>query len=131
MISGSKNDLAIQLYGDNLDSLAQKATEIAQVATNTKGAGDVRIEQTEGLPQLIINYNREKVALYNVNINELNTIIRAAFAGEKAGTIYEGQRHFDLTVRLGDSYRNDIDLGQIVCNDPERRTNPDQCVSRY
>jgi cobalt-zinc-cadmium resistance protein CzcA len=113
LISGSKNDLAIQLFGDDLDSLANKAKEIAAIAENTRGAGDVRIEQTEGLPQLIINYDREKLAYHKVSVATVNKVVRSAFAGENAGTVYEGQRRFDLTVRLDKSFRNDIDLGQL------------------
>lgn len=119
LISGSKNDLAIQLYGDDLDSLAKKAHEIEQIVRKIDGAGDVKVEQTEGLPQLIVKFNREKMALYNIEVDQLNQVIRTAYAGEKAGTIYEGQRRFDLTVRLESSYRDDLDLGRLFVTTPD------------
>lgn len=113
LISGSKTDVVIKLYGEDLSELSTQGKEIAALVKDIKGAGDVKIEQTEGLPQLMVRYNRKKLALHGVSINELNKIVRSAFAGENSGTVYEGERRFDLTVRLDKVYRKDIQLSRL------------------
>ena len=78
------------------------------------------MEQTEGLAQWVISYNRRKAAQYGVSIQELNSIIRAAYAGENAGFIFEGERKFELVVRLKKSFRNAIELDKLTIKKPRR-----------
>jgi cobalt-zinc-cadmium resistance protein CzcA len=118
LISGSKTDVAIKLFGEDLDELAIKGNEIAELVKGIRGAGDVKIEQTEGLPQLMVKYNREKLAYYQLDIIDLNRIIRTAYAGENAGIVYEGERRFDLTVRLDEEYRKNLELGKLFVTTP-------------
>lgn len=118
LISGSKTDVAIKLFGEDLNELAIKGNQIASIVKKIPGAGDVKIEQTEGLPQMMVKLNRSKLALYNLDIEELNRIIRTAYAGENTGIVYEGERRFDLTVRLDANYRKDMDLSKLFVNTP-------------
>ncbi len=119
LISGSKSDVVVKLFGDDLDELAARGSEIAEHVRKIPGAGDVKIEQTEGLPQLMVRFNREKVAYHHLDIDELNRVVRAAYAGESAGVVYEGERRFDLAVRLDPAFRNNVDLGKLFVNTPD------------
>lgn len=118
LISGSKNDLAIQLYGDDLEMLHKKAEEVAAIVRKIQGAGDVKIDQTDGLPQLMIRYNRDKLSLYDLDISDINRVIRSAYAGISLGTVYEGQQRYDLTVRLQEAYRKSVNLAQLYVQTP-------------
>lgn len=83
-----------------MDELYRKAKEAAEYVEQIPGASDVLVEQAMGLPQLLIHYDRSKIARYGIDIEELNTIIRTAYAGETAGVVFENERRFDLVVRL-------------------------------
>lgn len=108
LMTGSKSDIAIKLYGQDLDLLYSKAKEAEGVITKIEGVGTVNVEQTIGMPQIIINFKYDKMAQYGLQVKEVNQVVRAAFAGESAGTIYEGERRFDLVVRLDETYRKDL-----------------------
>tara|TARA_R110001592_G_scaffold237306_11_gene496371 strand:+ start:28970 stop:33289 length:4320 start_codon:yes stop_codon:yes gene_type:complete len=108
LMTGTKADIAIKLYGDDLDRLFQKATEAEKVINTIDGVGTVNVEQTIGMPQIIIKYNYDKMAQYGLHIKEVNQVIRSAFAGEKAGVIYEGEKRFDLVIRLDEQNRTGI-----------------------
>lgn len=108
LMTGSRADIAIKLFGDDLDLLFSKAKEAERVIREIDGVGTTKVEQTLGMPQIVINFDYDKMAQYGLQVKTVNQIIRAAFAGEKAGTIYEGDRRFDLVVRLAENYRNDI-----------------------
>ena len=120
LMTGIKADVAVKIYGDDLDELYRYANETASIIQNIKGAGDVKVEQIIGLPQLRVKYNREQLARYGLNINEINKIIRAAFAGESAGMVFEGEQRFDLVVRLDKNFRQDIQsLERLRINPPK------------
>ncbi len=108
LMTGVKSDVAVKIYGEDLDLLYEKANEAASMIKDVEGAGDVRVEQIVGLPQLLIQYNRDKIAQYGLNIHDLNRIIRTAFAGESAGLVFEGERRFELVVRLCEECRNNL-----------------------
>ncbi|MBR9922684.1 MAG: CusA/CzcA family heavy metal efflux RND transporter [Bacteroidetes bacterium] len=108
LMTGSKADIAIKLYGQDLDLLYSKAKEAESVITKIGGVGTVNVEQTIGMPQIIINFKYDKMAQYGLQVKEVNQVVRSAFAGEKAGVIYEGEKRFDLVVRLDEKYRNGI-----------------------
>ncbi|WP_445956642.1 CusA/CzcA family heavy metal efflux RND transporter [Yeosuana sp.] len=109
LMTGTKADIAIKLYGEDLNIMFQKATEAEKIINKIDGVGTVNVEQTIGMPQIIINYNYDKMAQYGLHIKEVNQVIRSAFAGEKAGIIYEGEKRFDLVIRLDDQYRTGIE----------------------
>jgi len=108
LLTGVREDVAIKIYGEDLDILAEKAQEMAKIIRSVQGAADVRVEATSGLPQITVNYDRAKVAQYGLNISKLNQYVSAAFAGASAGVIFEGEKRFDVVIRLSDAYRKDI-----------------------
>lgn len=108
LMTGSKADIAIKLYGDDLDLIFSKAKEAESIINKVEGVGTVNVEQTIGMPQIIIDFKYDRMAQYGLQIKDVNQVVRSAFAGEKAGVIYEGEKRFDLVVRLQKKYRSDI-----------------------
>ncbi|MHB1105330.1 MAG: CusA/CzcA family heavy metal efflux RND transporter, partial [Lutibacter sp.] len=108
LLTGVREDVAIKLYGEDLDVLADKIQEIAAVIRTVPGAADLNVEATSGLPQMTVVYNRAKMAQYGVTVDKLNDYVSAAFAGEKASVIFEGEKRFDVVIRLAKEFRQDI-----------------------
>ncbi len=108
LLTGVREDVAIKLFGEDLQVLTAKAEEIGEIIAKIPGVADMKVEATDGLPQITINYNRNKVAQYGLSIRELNTLIQVAFAGGQAGVIFEGEKRFDLVVRLQKENREDL-----------------------
>ena len=109
LMTGIRQDVAVKIYGENMDTLAVIANKVAAIIGEVQGAGEPQVEKVVGLPQITITYDRARVAQYGLNIRELNRTVRTAFAGEATGVIYENERRFDLVVRLGDQQRQSID----------------------
>ena len=109
LMTGSKADIAIKLYGDDLDLLFEKAKKAEKVIRQIEGVGTVNVEQTIGMPQVMVSYDYQRMAQYGLHIQEVNQVIRSAFAGEKAGTIFEGDKRFDLVIRLDEANRKGIE----------------------
>lgn len=108
LMTGSRADIAIKLYGDDLDILFSKAKEAEKIINKIEGVGSVKVEQITGMPQITIDYNYEKLAQYGLHVKDVNRIVKTAFAGEKAGVIYEADRNFDLVVRMNEDLKTDI-----------------------
>ena len=113
LMTGAKADIAIKLYGEDMGELYAKANEVAEYVKKVPGASDVIVEQTMGLPQLVVDYDRTRIARYGIDIRQLNDIIRTAYAGETAGVVFENERRFDLVVRLDDTKVSDLDLNRL------------------
>ena len=109
LITGVRADVAIKIFGDDLTILAEKADEIKTKISNVEGAADIIVEKIDGLPQMTVTYNRKKVARYGLNIHDLNQLVSMAFAGQTLGNVFEGERRFDLVVRLQPEYRKNIE----------------------
>lgn len=109
LITGVRADIAVKVFGEDLDYLSRKGEEIKQLIENIEGAGDIILEKTTGLPQMNVTYNRSRIAYYGVDIKTLNSYLATAFGGEVAGSVFEGERRFDLVLRLQQAYRVDID----------------------
>ena len=109
LISGVRADLGIKIFGDDLDQLTLTAKDILQVVSKIEGAADVRMEQVEGLPSLSVSPKRETLGRYGLNVIQLQDWIAAAIGGESAGVLYEGDRRFELIVRLPELLRRDIE----------------------
>jgi len=109
LITGVRADLAIKIFGEDLNILADKAEEVKKLIEEVPGAADVILEKTEGLPQMSVKYKRDRIAYYSLSIEELNRYMTMAFGGEVSGVVFEGEKRFDLVVRLLPAYRNDID----------------------
>lgn len=109
LMTGIKQDVAIKIFGENLDSLSQLGKKVQDIIINVKGVSGPQVEQTEGLPQINIEYDRQRLANYGLNIEDVNAIVSTAFAGKSTGSVYENERRFDLVVRLDSAYRSTID----------------------
>ncbi|MCI2228866.1 CusA/CzcA family heavy metal efflux RND transporter [Polaribacter sp. MSW13] len=108
LITGVRADIAIKIFGENLDILAKKGNEISELIKNVPGAADISLEKIAGLPEMSVQYNRAKIARYGLNIEDLNNMISMSFAGKKAGSVFEGEKRFDLILRLEKNQRLDI-----------------------
>ena len=109
LITGVKADIAIKIFGEDLEVLSKIGNQIKTLIANVNGAADITVEKIVGLPQMNVRYKREKIARYGLNIKELNDMIAMGFAGKKVGSVYEGEKRFDLVVRLTSENRQDID----------------------
>ncbi|TDE50079.1 efflux RND transporter permease subunit [Flavobacterium sp. GT3P67] len=108
LMTGSRSDIAIKIFGDDLEVLDTKATELISKINNIEGIGDLKADKVTGLPQITVKYDYSKIALYGLNISDINQIIRSSFAGETAGKIYEESKRFDIVVRMDAANRTDI-----------------------
>ncbi|MGB1004306.1 MAG: CusA/CzcA family heavy metal efflux RND transporter, partial [Salibacteraceae bacterium] len=108
LITGVREDVAVKLFGEDLEVLAVKAEEMGEIIASVDGVADMKVEATSGLPQITLVYNRRKLAQYGLHISDVNTLIQTAFAGSKAGVIFEGEKRFDLVVRLESKQRSSI-----------------------
>ncbi len=119
LISGTRSDIAVKVFGEDLNVLAKKAHEIKKAIEKVEGASDIIIEKTEGLPQMSVRYDRSKIARYGLNISELNDMIALGFAGKTVGNVFEGEKRFDMVIRLNQTNRHDInDLKNLYVSAP-------------
>jgi cobalt-zinc-cadmium resistance protein CzcA len=119
LISGVREDIAVKLYGEDLQVLADKAGEMGEIISTVEGVADMKVEATTGMSQITIHYERDELAQYGLNVNDINKVIETAFAGGKAGVIFEGERRFDMVVRLDSAYRTNIDdVKNLYINTP-------------
>ncbi|HNP25026.1 MAG TPA: CusA/CzcA family heavy metal efflux RND transporter [Panacibacter sp.] len=109
LISGVRQDVGIKVFGEDLDVLADLAKKIGAIVPTVKGAEDLYVEQVTGLPQIVIKLNRDKIAQFGLNVEDVNRTVSAAFAGETAGIVYEGEKRFDMVVRLEKENRQSIE----------------------
>jgi cobalt-zinc-cadmium resistance protein CzcA len=109
LISGVRSDVGVKIFGDDLDVLAQVAGEVQNVLQTVEGAADVRTEQVAGLPVLTVKLDRQALARFGISIAEVQSLIEIAVGGKRAGLVFEGDRRFDLVVRLPDDLRSDIE----------------------
>jgi cobalt-zinc-cadmium resistance protein CzcA len=109
MVAGVRSDVAVKVFGDDLDELVKKSQEINQVVQAIPGAAHVRAEQVTGLPILTIKLNRKAMARYGLNVSEVQDVVEIAIAGKSAGKVFEGDRRFDLVVRLPERLREDVE----------------------
>nr|WP_315457925.1 CusA/CzcA family heavy metal efflux RND transporter [uncultured Sphingorhabdus sp.] len=108
LIAGVRGDVAIKLYGDDLDVMSAVGGKVAAVLNTVKGAADVKVEQTEGFPQLDIKFDRDAIARYGLTLQDVTDTVAAALGGRAAGIVFEGDRRFDIVVRLPNTGRNDL-----------------------
>ncbi len=108
MMTGVRSDIAVKIFGENLDSLSDIGNRVGQLLLTIDGLEDIKVEQIEGLPQLVIKYHYGKIARYGLHVKDLNTLVNTAFAGAKAGTVFEDERRFDLVLRMAGAQHQDI-----------------------
>ena len=109
LISGVRADLGIKVFGDNLDQLLASANDVLEVVESMEGAADTRVEQVTGLPMLSVHPKRMTLSRYGLTVDDLQDLVAAGIGGENAGLIYEGDRRFQLVVRLPENIRRDVD----------------------
>lgn len=131
LLEGVRAELAVKIFGDDLDVLKERAAEIAAVVGSVPGAADVQVDQVSGAPQLLLRIDRKAIARYGINVDEVQGVIRAAVGGEVAGQIYEGIRRFDILVRFIPEARQTAEsIGHILITAPDGARVPlDQLAS--
>lgn len=108
LIAGVRSDIAVKVFGDDLNTLREIAERISKVISRVPGSEDVKVEQTAGLPQLSIEADRDAIARYGINVQDVNNIVQSIIAGQPAGIVYEGEQRFDMIVRLKEGSAQDI-----------------------
>ena len=125
LLTGAKQDVVIKIYGEDLNILSDLASNVGSKIKSVEGVEDLYVEEITGLPQINIQMDRDKISQYGMNIEDVNNAIETAFAGTSAGLVYEGERRFDLVVRLDKDYRTDItDVQNLYVSTPEGRQIP-------
>ncbi len=109
LISGARQDVVCKIFGEDLDTLAFYADKLAKICNTVEGSEALYVEAVTGMPQIVVSYNRERIAQYGLNISDLNRTVNAAFAGETSGTVYEGEKRFDLVVRMTGEKRQHLE----------------------
>lgn len=109
LMTGAKQDVVIKVYGEDLNILTEYANKIGKIASGVEGAQDIYIEQVTGQSQIVIKFDRDKIAQFGLNIEAINQVIKTGFAGESAGYVYEGEKRFDMVVRLEKDNRSELD----------------------
>ena len=114
LISGVRSDVAVKVFGDDMDALLATGNQIAAVLQGVPGANDVKVEQVTGLPLLTVKIDRAKLARYGLSVAEVQSVVEVAIGGKEAGAVFEGDRRFELIVRLPEALRSDIDaIGRL------------------
>ncbi len=119
LMTGAKQDVVIKIYGEDLDRLTEYAAKVGKLSTGIEGAQDLYIEQATGQEQIVIKFDRDRIAQFGLNIEDVNRVIKTGFAGESAGLVYEGEKRFDLVVRLEKENRQSImDINSLFVTAP-------------
>lgn len=109
LMTGARQDVVVKVFGENLDTLASTANKLASIINTVQGATNLYVEPITGMPQLLIEYNRQAIARYRLSINDINKVINASLAGQSTGMVYEGEKRFDMVVRMDEKNRKSID----------------------
>ena len=109
LISGVRSDVAVKVFGDDLERLLRSGEEIAEMLERITGAADVKVEQVSGLPMLTVHIDRSRISRYGLNVADVQEVIEVAVGGKRAGQVFEGDRRFDLLVRLPENLREDVE----------------------
>ena len=108
LMTGARQDVVCKIFGEDLNVLAANAQKLANIISTVKGSNDLYVEPVTGMPQIIVKYNRAAIAQYNLNISDVNNALNAAFAGKSSGQIFEGEKRFDLVVKLQSDERKEF-----------------------
>jgi cobalt-zinc-cadmium resistance protein CzcA len=119
LMTGARQDVVCKIFGENLDTLAAYAASIGKIAGTVDGAKSIYVEAVTGMPQILIEYNRSTIAQYNLNVQDINKVVNAAFAGQSSGLLFEGEKRFDLVVRIKGEMKKDLkDIQQLLIPTP-------------
>ncbi len=115
LMTGARQDVVCKIFGENLDSLASYAEKLGKIARTVDGAEDLFIEPITGMPEIVIEYNRAVIAQYNLSVEQINQVVNMAFAGQHAGMVFEGEKRFDLVLRMESNLRKSLeDIQQLL-----------------
>ena len=129
LIAGVRGDLAVKVFGDNLEQLEQVSRRIATVLNRVQGTADLRVEQTAGFPTLDVQFNRDAISRYGLSVGDVSDTVAAALGGRESGLVFEGDRRFNIVVRLANATRNDLDaVGALPVMLPEGGSGPRHSV---
>jgi cobalt-zinc-cadmium resistance protein CzcA len=119
LMTGARQDVVLKIYGEDLNVLTEQAAKLSKLIQPIAGVADLYVEKMTGLPQIIVTYDREKIAQFGLNIEDVNTTVQSAFAGKSAGLVFEGEKRFDLVVRLDKNNRQDLaDIDNLFVETP-------------
>lgn len=131
LISGVRQDVGIKIFGEDLDQLTRLSQEIGKLVTSIEGAKDLYVEKVTGLPQIVVSIDRDQVARFGLDVETINQALSTAFAGQSAGLVYEGERRFDLVVRLNQQSRQGIeDVQNLFITTPNGNQVPLQQLAK-
>ena len=120
LMTGARQDVVCKIFGENLDTLAAYAEKLGSIVNTVDGAKNLYVEAVSGMPQIIINYNRNTIAQYNLNISDINKVVNTAFAGQTTGMLFEGEKRFDIVVRLKGELKQDVkDVQNLLIPTPQ------------
>ncbi|MEO5685068.1 MAG: CusA/CzcA family heavy metal efflux RND transporter [Chitinophagaceae bacterium] len=120
LMTGARQDVVCKIFGEDLDSLAAYAKKLGNIVNTVEGARDLYVEAVAGMPQIVIRYNRDALAQYNMSIADINKVVNTAFAGQRAGWLFEGEKRFDIVVRLkGDLNKDITDVQNLLVPTPQ------------
>lgn len=120
LISGARQDVVVKIYGEDLDTLAHYAARLGKISSAVDGSEALYVEPVTGMPQIVIKYNRTAISQYGLTISDINRVVNTAFAGESSGMVYDGEKRFDLVVRLiGEKRKNIEDVRQLLIATPK------------
>ena len=114
LLTGIKQDVAIKIYGDDLDELSRQAVKVKNIISGVRGVSGVAVEEVAGLPQINVKYSHERMARYGINVDDVNGVVESSFAGATAGSVYEGERKFDIVVRIDNAERDAKRLADLA-----------------
>ena len=109
LMTGARQDVVCKIFGENLDTLKVYAEKLGQISKKIEGAQNIYVEPVSGMPQIVINYKREAMSQFGLNVSDVNNIVNTAFAGQATGSVFEGEKKFDLVVRLDGTQRKNVD----------------------
>ncbi len=119
LISGARQDVVCKIFGEDMDTLARYAKRLGEICNTMEGSSGLYVEAVTGMPQIVIRYNRATIAQYGLNISDINRVVNTAFAGQSSGMVYEGEKRFDLVVRLEGDKRKDLgDVQNLLIQTP-------------
>ncbi len=120
LMTGARQDVVLKIFGEDLDTLAHYAEALGKIVNEVEGSQDLFVEPVTGMPQIVIDYNRNAIAQYNLNIADINRVVNTAFAGQSSGLVFEGEKRFDLIVKLNmDKRKNLEDVKNLLIPTPQ------------
>ncbi|TFF40687.1 CusA/CzcA family heavy metal efflux RND transporter [Mucilaginibacter psychrotolerans] len=120
LMTGARQDVVCKIFGEDLDTLAAYANKLGKIINTVDGAKNLYVEAVAGMPQIIINYNRSAIAQYNLNITDINKVVNTALAGQSTGTLFEGEKRFEVVVRISGEQKRDLkDIQNLLIPTPQ------------